>query len=214
MADQNIILPEGQEDSHAIFQLLTRHGIGASDVTIERKIEGIENLLSGLSQRLRPGGIERYAIIVDADADVDEDLQFAAKWSAVRNRLTKCGYSVPDAPDPLGTIIDHDELPRVGVWLMPDNVQRGALEDFARLLIRDGDILYPYAQNCVDALPERRFGATYSAKAYIHTWLAWQENPGRPIGLAIRQGFFDPNAALAEIFVEWIRRLFEIPTSM
>lgn len=46
-------------------------------------------------------------------------------------------------------------------------------------------------------------------KAFIHTWLAWQESPGRPMGQAITAHCFEYNAPLANLFVEWLRNLFE-----
>lgn len=49
-------------------------------------------------------------------------------------------------------------------------------------------------------------------KAMIHTWLAWQREPGRPMGLAITKRFLDPEAPSAMEFVAWVRRLFDLPT--
>src|SRR5436190_24268592 len=36
------------------------------------------------------------------------------------------------------------------------------------------------------------------SKALIHTWLAWQEKPGRPLGLAITARYFDATASYAQ----------------
>jgi hypothetical protein len=51
---------------------------------------------------------------------------------------------VPDDPAAEGTIIDPPDdklLPRVGVWIMPDNQMKGILEDFLRFLVPGGSLL-------------------------------------------------------------------------
>jgi hypothetical protein len=210
MADENIVLAEGPDDQQAIFHLLRSHGI-ETRVKVDKTTQGISDILRGLRQRLRPGTLACHAIVIDADADVEENIQFEARWQSIRDSLRHCGYTnMPEHPNPDGTIIDHDELPRVGVWLMPDNINRGMLEDFARLLITDGDLLYPFARTCVDSLPERRFRDVHLSKAYLHTWLAWQKEPGKPIGQAITKRYLDPNAPQAQQFIAWLRRLFNL----
>jgi hypothetical protein len=41
----------------------------------------------------------------------------------------------------------------------------------------------------------------------VHTFLAWQEEPGRPMGESITRRYFQIDAPEALNFVEWIRRL-------
>ncbi len=53
-----------------------------------------------------------------------------------------------------------------------------------------------------------RFRSTYRIKAKIHTWLAWQKEPGKPLGQAITATYFDANAPHAQELIDWIRRLF------
>ncbi len=95
---------------------------------------------------------------------------------------------------------------------MPDNKVAGMIEDFASFLIPDGDNLWVRATNCVQQIPkeERRFRETYQMKALLHTWLAWQEEPGTPIGLAITRRYLDTNAPHAHLLMRWIRRLFKL----
>ncbi len=45
-------------------------------------------------------------------------------------------------------------------------------------------------------------------KAVLHTWLAWQERPGVPYGLAIKARYFGHDSPAARAFVEWFRRVF------
>ncbi len=48
------------------------------------------------------------------------------------------------------------------------------------------------------------------SKALIHTWLAWQRKPGRPMGIAITARYLDPTAPHAQQLINWLRRLFEL----
>ena len=63
----------------------------------------------------------------------------------------------------------------------------------------------------IDAATRQRYPNRHRSKALIHTWLAWQQNPGRPMGTAIKAGYLQHDAPIALAFVAWLRRLFEIP---
>jgi hypothetical protein len=62
----------------------------------------------------------------------------------------------------------------------------------------------------VDEIPveERRFAAVHSVKALIHTWLAWQDDPGTPLGQAITKRYFDADAPHVDQLLAWLTRLF------
>jgi hypothetical protein len=53
-----------------------------------------------------------------------------------------------------------------------------------------------------------RYPVSRHPKALIHTWLAWQRNPGQPMGQAITAQPLDRNEALARAFVAWLNALF------
>ena len=116
----------------------------------------------------------------------------------------------PIAPDPAGTVIGHEDLPRVGVWIMPNNTLPGMLEDYLCYLVPEGDTLFERARRCVDEIPveERRFIAAHFTKALIHTWLAWQDDPGTPFGQAITKRYFDPDGPHVQALLDWLTRLF------
>ena len=101
---------------------------------------------------------------------------------------------------------------KVGVWLMPNNADIGMLEHFLQELIADGDKLIPLARSSTEAAFETdpRFEAVHEAKAIIHCWLAWQKQPGRPFGVAMRSGYFRHDSELANAFVKWFRNLFGV----
>ena len=92
---------------------------------------------------------------------------------------------------------------------MPNNQLPGMLEDFIASLTPEGDELLDYAQHCIDGLPHRPFGYAES-KALIHTWLAWQEEPGKPLGLALTFHYLDSHSPYALKIVDWVQRLFGV----
>ena len=101
---------------------------------------------------------------------------------------------------------------RVGVWLMPDNQREGTLENFLRDLVEEVDPLLPYAEE--SSWRAKELGAKFSGsdvdKAVLHTWLAWQEEPGLPYGTAMRARFFRDDSPAAQAFVTWFRMVFNI----
>ena len=99
---------------------------------------------------------------------------------------------------------------------MPDNILPGMLEDFVKLLVPDEQVqLLQRAIESVKAIPneEKLFITEKSdktAKAEIHTYLAWQERPGVPYGVAIREKFLKADSPHTQIIMDWIKDLFEI----
>lgn len=93
---------------------------------------------------------------------------------------------------------------------MPNNQDPGILEDFLRFLVPEGDNLFAHVNACVDSIPtgQRRFTELKKAKALIDTWLAWQEEPGKPFGQSISARYLDPHLPAANTFAGWLQRAF------
>jgi len=143
-------------------------------------------------------------VVLDADTDL------AKQWARVTRVLDEHGcLQVLAAPNTDGTIVETTDGKKIGIWVMPDNKSAGALEDFVGKLIAEGDTLWPKAQADVNGIPQadRRFRETYLSKAHVHTWLAWQEEPGTRMGETFKKKYLDPNHPQATTFVNWIRRL-------
>ena len=48
-------------------------------------------------------------------------------------------------------------------------------------------------------------------KARIHTYLAWKEDSGLPLGWAIDLSYLDVNKPEALEYLEWLKTLFPVP---
>ena len=166
---------------------------------------GVDNLLASLSVEIRVPDRTVVGVVLDANGDADD------RWSAVRDRLRKANIDAPDARERDGTIIAATpHLPRVGVWIMPDNESGGELEDFVALMIPPEDPVWPRSNTYIDAIPthDRKFSEHKTTRAKVHSWLATREDP-RQMGLAIRTRDLDVDGELCERFAGWLRRLFD-----
>jgi hypothetical protein len=202
----NTLLVEGRDEMHVVHHLSNYAGImrGSFD-TIPKN--GYSELLESLEVHLLESDLQRLGVVVDADYDLD------ARWTSLRNRLISSGYSsLPEFPQPAGIVILQHDKPKLGVWLWPNNSLPGILEDFVSYLVPDNDYLWTYACQAVDSIPmeNRRFKNSYLPKVYIHTWLAWQEEPGTPLGQAITKRYLDASLPDAQKFIEWLKRLFDL----
>lgn len=202
-----VILAEGKDDCHVMLALRQYHGIpktfGFYDCGSDK---GVLKKMSGLIAGSQP--IETICVVLDAD---NPDLQ--GKWDSVKGRLEKEDYTVPAIPNPAGTILRDENKPEnkpaIGIWLMPDNDLNGMLEDFCGRLAAPAAL--GYAQNCVHEAKRNGFTTfidSHKSKAVIHTFLAWQDRPGMPLGLAITAQALNPNQPVAERFVSFLKSLF------
>jgi hypothetical protein len=206
MAAKKILLVEGTDDEHVVKNLCAHHGL--QHIGEIERLDGIEQLIESFPVRLKESDMEAIGVVVDADTNIQ------TRWKSLRNCLLEAGYkTVPDTPAAKGTIVEPPRdtlLPRVGIWMMPDNQTNGTLEDFLRFLVPTPDPLLDHAQASIDTIPNghRRFKPNDQLKALIHTWLAWQEEPGRPYGTAIKSRYLDADVPLATDFMNWLRQLF------
>ena len=213
---------EGRDDVFAIGSLLEEHGLKLDpkgsdparptlkETRTDRGEEGgVEHLLSLVPSIVSLAGGRTTGFVVDADPDVG----VAKRWTRIRDQFLSVGVAAPDEVPTNGFVGESETYKvRVGVWLMPDNRREGTLETFLRDLVDESDVLIGPAQDAARRASgiDRRFpqAASALAKAELHTWLAWQKNPGRPYGTAIQARYFRHDSPAALAFVAWFRRLY------
>lgn len=202
---------EGRNDLCTIAELLNRHGIDMSQAKRPINITAagsLESLLDGMRVAVRAATNRPVGFVVDADVKLSD------RWNAVRDRLISEGVDVPK-DCPVDGFIGQRQgyTSRVGVWVMPDcSTDDGKLEHFLNTLVPSDDRLIGHAEQSTDEAIQ--LGAIFTSndriKAVIHTWLAWQKEPGRPFGTAICAEFFRHDSEVANRFVSWMRRLFDL----
>ena len=69
------------------------------------------------------------------------------------------------------------------------------------------------AEDCVDKAGAKgvtTYKKNHRSKAVIYTYLAWQDEPGRPLGQSVTAKVLQPETELAKKFVNWLRELFNV----
>jgi hypothetical protein len=206
MPGKRVLLVEGKNDEYVVRRICDR--LGLVNIKDIRPQAGKAPLLEMLPVQLQESDIAVLGVILDADTDL------AASWQSVADRLREAGYQgIEPLPDKNGTILmppsGSNLLPKIGIWLMPNNCVPGILEDFLQFLVPEGDALLPHARQAIGTLPERRFSDAQESKVLIHTWLAWQEEPGKQYGQAITARYLDTGLPLAKTFTAWLQETFE-----
>jgi hypothetical protein len=205
---------EGEEDKFAIIELMGHHTDWPNDkkkapVWLEAIGSPADILAEGyIPAKLAESGTRVLGIVFDADE------QFSGRWQRVKQICEGIFNNVPAQMDPNGLILqDNEDGPRLGIWIMPDNANHGMLETFLQDLVHERSApLLTYASEVV--LAARDKGATckecHTHKAEIHSWLAWQDPPGQPLGRAITSMTLDPHADSAKPFIEWFLKLYRL----
>jgi hypothetical protein len=209
----NLLLVEGKDDLRTVPELVEKGGVlwGPPKAEIVRihETDGYENMAAQFGSQLKNAGLLRIGVLVDANTDP------AARWRSLCAMVaTEC--LLPPAPPAGGVVVPRTASgKRLGVWMMPDNASRGMMETFL-LALRSADNapLLAHAETTVDAAWQSHnapFLEVHRDKALIHTWLAWQNPPGRQLHDAVKQKMLDPALPYAAPFIAWFKSLYEIP---
>lgn len=204
---------EGPNDLFAIVNLMRFFGVNYDPKPWPtaypeiKPVGDVDRLLEGMQTAIASATDSVVGFVLDADAPL------AARWQAVRDRLALAGVNAPLQPELAGFIGESERFrSRVGVWLMPDNSHDGKIEDFLLQLIADGDPLIGHATEATAKAIElgARFRPVDQPKGVIHSWLAWQADPGKPFGVAIQAKFFQADRPAGQAFAAWFKKLYRL----
>lgn len=220
------LLVEGPDDQQVVRNLTRIMGIGWSSDSHRipdpnfphlEICRGGPSVLARLSGELKQERLTRVGILLDADGRCSD------RWREVREALQQDGPPspmlprLPEAIPREGCLVPYREHRRFGVWIMPDNQAAGMLEDFLKPCVDTGrDRLWEHACSSTRRAVDlgARFGEDLRSKAELRAWLAWQKKPGRTLGIAVEEGYFDvAKDPVVKAFLDWFRRLFLDPDS-
>ena len=199
-----LLLVEGQSDKHFVIHISKKSSVlpdfeikvcGSVDSLTEIIIPALD-----VEQRVALG------ILVDANSSLE------ARWQDIADELCSVDIEVPNHPDPDGTVIEGTErIPRIGIWILPDNRTEGELETLFADMIRRNDPIWPLANTYIDKIPvcSRPFVSSKIKvnKAKVYAWLATRRKPGL-IGIATGSGQLDSDIPIAKSFLRWLGRTF------
>jgi hypothetical protein len=178
------LIVEGNQDKRVIPELMEANGVtwekGKEPVYIEAY--GSDEFINNkkISTRLKASGLTHLGLIIDADENPKD------RWQSIRNACLKVKAipkSIDNLPEQMpetGLIINipnGTEFIKFGIWMMPDNENRGMLETFLAYMIpSESEPLWQYTQEVVIEAKARgaKFINSHIDKARIYSWLAWQ----------------------------------------
>ncbi len=141
---------EGADDEHSIGHLLIRRGFVPQTLPKLHDSRGKTGVLKAIRVSIGAGTGSSLGFVLDANDDPGQT------WQSVRSRLGMVGVEAPYELPAYGFVGESKEFrTRVGVWLMPDNRRTGALEDFLRDLVTDGDSLFRHAETSTSGAKKR-----------------------------------------------------------
>ena len=199
---ERVLIVEGEDDKHVILQLCIRIGFQPEFNIVSKG--GIGNILKGISPDVKAPDRKAVGFVVDADDHIGN------RWDEVSEKLQGAGIETPSNPDLAGTVIEG--MPRIGIWLMPNNQLAGELEDFVQTMMPSSDQIWTRSQAYINNIPEehRTFLPGKVLKAQLWAWLATRKLPGR-MGAAIKAEELEIDVEYCIRFVGWLRRLFQEP---
>ena len=208
--NSNKLLVEGHDDLFSVAGLM-RHFVKWPDNKDEFPVwievgYGATNILQKhyIPAMLKEANTKVLGVMLDADLDVK------GRFESFRNLCVDFFPKIPKQLPESGLIVNNDDGKRVGLWIMPDNVSKGAIEMFLKYLVPDtSDSEWQHAVKSTNEA--KKLGCKYKDchvdKANLYSWLAWQDEPGQSPGKALTRKILDPNAPSAKPFVKWFMDL-------
>ena len=224
-----LLVVEGKDDEHAILHLLRESGVlskaydnKTSPLQIlsvsESGASGKKAVIESIVVRAKETGRQQIGFVLDADDREGDPPGCSATWDAVQVQLQRLGctpHPHAHSDSASGYIGEMDQPPaKIGVWIMPNHHDDGALEHFLMNLTKPDDRLLTFAKSSTKQAKEdyrAEFLPSHQAKAELACWLAWQREPAQPYGIAMQSGKFQVAHQPATDFIAWVRRLFDFP---
>ena len=214
---KKVLLVEGKTEKRLIPELMEQRGVtwvlGPKKHAVDiREADGPVTEPGWIETHLKETALAALGVVFDADGmDGRQD----HRWAEMQNRCSIMGIALPDPPPAGGFFTVLPNGIRFGVWMMPNNQPPGMLETFLLALLKPEEMngsLFQHAKASVTRAKE--FGAPFKAvhhdKALVHTWLAWQDQPGAQLHDAIKFKILDAASPSADGFVGWFKNLFQV----
>lgn len=222
-----LLLVEGLDDLFVVAEVFEKATGLQWETGPKQRLVDIEwcgsdtEVMARIGVKWKESGRKVLGIVVDADAS-------GTRWAQVRARApAEARTRLPEELPRDGLVLDLGNGRRFGVWIMPDNQAHGMMETFlmrlrssmpqvlgehvltamttAKTLMDAHAAEHPNARPAV-----RLWKEAHADKAEMHTWLAWQDPPGLQLHEAVLNQLLDVQAPLAQTFVGWMKRLYEL----
>jgi hypothetical protein len=212
----NFLYVEGSEDLHVVNSIMKAHvewNLKEPWTVSIKDCGGVDKMLAKL-----PGRIEtaikadkksRLGIITDADNDI------AVRFSSIQKITEK--YFPQISNENLtdnGVHVNNEDGARLGIWIMPDNVNSGTLETLIeRIIPVKFNTLWEYAQSSTEIASSEKGAMIADAnllKSKIYCYAAWGVEADQRIGTQIMKGRFEANSEKLKPFIDWMKNLYSL----
>ena len=218
ISKERLLYVEGPNDKWVLISLKDQYGHPEDDIYIGDKGNCDKAITAFGTTISNPIVTKRLGIIVDADTDISSARQKIItelhnnNISIAENELTRAGGYIKD-------IVNQSSSPlRIGVWIMPDNINAGRLEDFLFKKINPVDDLFVQVDPALISLEEtakvnakvaeKMYTQTHRDKAKLHTYISWSTHPDVSMGIAVKANLFPIESAEEKLFKNWLEELF------
>jgi len=202
---------EGYDDLYSVVGVMRAHvdwPDPPADPPVYIKIGKSSNeiLERGYLDGLLKGNVvQMLGVMLDADTNP------IGRYQSIRSLCSSFFPKMPMEMSPNGLIIENEKKKKLGVWIMPDNASPGCVETFLRFLVPSRT--EPIWTHSIKATDEaKKIGCdcrdSHIDKAYLYTWLAWQDPPGQDPGKALVAKILDPKAGHCAAFARWFTELY------
>ena len=193
------MLVEGQRDKYVVNEICNRHRM---DLGFDIKVKNdIGQLLDGIAPEILASRSRSVGILTNANDDLRK------RWNEIRDRVYNVGVELPESPGQMGCIVQTEGMPRIGVWLMPDNTSTGELENFVANMIPEDDKVWPLSKRYITTIPEPAFAEKKRMRAQLYAWLATRKNP-KHMSTAIEDNDLEIDGMLCQTLIAWLGGLF------
>lgn len=195
----NLFIVEGKDEKNVIEAFLDRFGNVETPYRIH-STDGIDNMGNFLRLLPRlPGFEELRSIGIVADADNDCNNRF----KSIVSFLESVNLEAPHAPG-----IVTSSIPKIGVFIMPNNKDNGCLEDLFVLTVSNTPI-YSCISSFFECAAEKGFIPRRRSKAFSQAVLSCNQEFVKDLGVGAKKGYWDFNHNSFKAFREFILTVVE-----
>ncbi|WKN46072.1 DUF3226 domain-containing protein [Tunicatimonas pelagia] len=177
ITSSKLIAVEGRDEKNFIEAFFKHLNISNTQVLDVAGKDNFSLILPAISKTPGFNSVVKFGIIRDADDSVEN------AFKSILGALNKASLTQPDS---LSTFTDS--TPSVGVYIMPDNTQKGMLEDLclSSVIDEDNEKCLNEFFNCVDTNSIRNI-----SKAKVQAYLSTQPEVVSSVGLAAKKGYWN-----------------------
>lgn len=202
-----LLVVEGVEDELLFKQIL--RNIGLNSVDVKSHPSGKGNAISTFCSAVML--YDRVGLVVDADFPTYGG-GFSDTQKLINSDLNKINFG-PLGALPGGGLGCLKTRKRQGVWIMPDNISDGYLENFLDSMIEPSLLGgYQYADQATRTALSASVGFTakthHRCKSNFGAWLAWHDPPRMSFAKAMSNCYFDKNSNSYKSITNWLKWIF------